>query len=83
MGKTFLNLMFYETILLRKSNTESRRQDVKIFSGTDCRVIGLKFEGSSVSPCLCINIVQAFFHSEGTCPDNQIKRIKSVKKERR
>ena len=56
---------------------------MKIFSGTNWRVIGLKFEGSSVSPLLCINIVQVFFHSDGTCPDNQIKRIKSVKKERR
>ena len=56
---------------------------MKIFSGTDWRVIGLKFEGISVSPFLCINIVQAFFHSDGTCPDNQIKRIKSVKKGRR
>ena len=46
---------------------------MKIFSGTDRRVIGLKFEGSSVSPCLCINILQAFFHSDGTCPDNQFE----------
>ena len=75
MGKTFFNLMFYETILF-----EAR---CEIFSGTDWRVTGLKFEGSSVSPFLCINIVQAVFHSDGTSLDKQIKRIKSVKKERR
>ena len=46
---------------------------MKSFSGTDWRVIGLKFEGSSVSPFLCISIVQAFFHSDGTCPDNQFE----------
>ena len=51
---------------------------MKIFSGTDWRVIGLKFEGSSVSPFLCIKTVQAFFHSDGKYPDNQIKRIKPV-----
>ena len=34
---------------------------MKIFSGTDWRVIGLKFEGSSVSP-LCI--IMETFHFE-------------------
>ena len=39
---------------------ESRKQhEVDIFSGTDSRVICLKFTGSSLSPVLCTKIVQA------------------------
>ena len=52
--------------------TELRRQEVKIFKGTDSKVIGLKLEGSSVVSLLWINIVDAFFHSDGTLPDTQL-----------
>ena len=37
---------------VRNLKIEFRRQDVKIFNGTDSRVIGRKFDGSSVAPFL-------------------------------
>jgi hypothetical protein len=40
-----------------------RRHDVNTFSGMDSSVMGRNFDGSSVLPFFCINIVQAFFHS--------------------
>ncbi len=56
---------------------------MKTLSGIDSRVIGLKLAGSSVPPFLCINMVQAFFHSDGTTPHDQATWIISVKYERR
>ena len=35
-------------LCFRKVKRESRRQEVNIFKGTDSKVIGLKFDGSSV-----------------------------------
>jgi hypothetical protein len=55
----------------RKEYIAFRRQDVNTFNGIDSSVMGRKFVGSSVLPFLCINIVQAFFHSFGTVPDSQ------------
>ena len=52
---------------------------MKTLSGTDSRVIGMKFEELSLEPFLCIKMVHAFFHSEGTRPDSQTMRIISVK----
>ena len=56
-----------------------RRQDVYTFKGIDSSVIGRKFARSLVLPFLCISMVHALFHSEGTLPDNQTQRISSVK----
>ena len=39
----------------RKLKTELRMQEVKIFKGTDSKVIGLKLEGSSV-----VSIMETF-----------------------
>ena len=38
---------------------QSRKHKVNIFTATDSRVIDVKFAGSSLSPFLCTNIVQA------------------------
>ena len=51
--------------------------------GTDSKVIGQKFDGSSVLSFLWIKIVEAFFLSDGTLPESQTTRIVSVRKERR
>ena len=83
MSKALLNFIFNKTIILRKSKIESRRQDVKILRPTDCNVIGLKLAGSFVSPFLWIKMVQAFFHSEGIQPEDQMFLISSSKTERR
>ena len=45
-------------------------QEVKIFKGTDSKVIGLKLEGSSVVSLLCINIVDAFFNNNNNNNNN-------------
>ena len=37
---------------VRNLKIEFRRQDVKIFNGTDSSVIGRKFDGSLVAPFL-------------------------------
>ena len=34
---------------------------MKTLGGTDCKIMGGKFAGFSVSPFLCIKIVHAFF----------------------
>ena len=52
MGKSFLNPLFDKTIFSRKENIVSRRHEVNIFKGTDCKVIGLKLAGSSWLPFL-------------------------------
>jgi hypothetical protein len=52
-----------------------RRQDVNTFNGMDSSVMGRKFDGSSVLPFLCINIVQAFFHSFGTVPKAKLHEL--------
>ena len=57
---------------MRKEKTESRKYEVTIFKGVISKVIGLKFEGSSLLPFLCTRIVQAFFYSCGILPDLQI-----------
>ena len=69
-----MNLLFS-----RKEKIQSRRHEVKTFSGTGSRVIGPKFAGSSLEPFLCTKIVHAVFHSVGTRPDSQTIRIISVK----
>ena len=80
MRKAFLNIIFNEAVDPKIVKKKSRRQDVKILRPTDCSVIGLKLDGSFVSPFLWIKMVQAFFHSEGTKPEDQTILISSVKK---
>ena len=59
--------LFFE----RKEKIESPKHEVNIFNGTVSKVVGLKFEGSSLLPFLWTRIVQAFFHSCRILPDLQ------------
>ena len=77
--KPFCILCSIKLLAVRKEHIALRRHDVNTFSGIDSNVIGRKFEGMLVLPFLCINIVQAFFHSVGIDPDFQTARISSVK----
>ena len=56
---------------VRKEKIESRKHEGNIYNGTVSKVIGLKFEGSSLLPFLWTRIVQAFFYSCGILPDLQ------------
>ena len=56
---------------------------MKILKSTDCSVFGLKLDGWFASPFLWIKMVQAFFNSEFTQPEDQTILINSVKNERR
>ena len=56
-----------------------RRNEVKTFEGTDCKVIGRKLAGSLAFSFLWMRIVQACFHSFGTDPVDQAVRIISDK----
>ena len=58
-------------------------QEVKILRPTECSVICLTLDGSSISPFLWVNLVQALFHSGIIKPEDQKILIKSVKQERR
>ena len=53
---------------------------MKIFKGTDSKVIGLKLQVSPVASFLWINIVYAFFHLDGTLPETQKPCITNDKK---
>ena len=57
--------------------------DIKILRGTDSKVIGLKFAGSSQLPFLWIRIVVAFFQTSGILPHCQTFSDTSVKYDRR
>ena len=63
---------------LRKEKTESRRQEVKTFRGTNSRVVGLKL-GSSLLSVLSTKTVQTFFQFARIWPNSQITRNMSVK----
>ena len=56
-----------------------RRHEVKIFKGTDCKVIGRKLAGSLAFSFLWMRMVKAHFHSLGTDPVDQAVRIISDK----
>ena len=56
-----------------------RAQEVKIFKGTDSKVIGRKLTGSLAFSFLWLRIVQARFYSPGTDSVAQAVRIISDK----
>ena len=55
-----------------------RRQEVNTFNGIVSSVMGWNLDRVLVLPFLWINIVQAFFYSEGMVPDSHTARIRSV-----
>ena len=57
-----------------KENFESWRHGLNVLSGVLSNVIGLKLDGSVVSPFLCMRTVHAFLHTFGISPDCQIRR---------
>ena len=80
--KPFWILCSTKPLAFKNANIESRKHDVKIFRWTPPRVIGLKLDGSGVSPFLWTRTVHAFFQSVGISPDCQITLNTAVMYER-